>query len=221
MGSTTSDPFSEAIERPQHIVYVSDFWIEQTEVSNASYAECVAAGGCTLPLGTEVETLTDYYFSQFPVVNVTYTQAQAYCAWAGGRLPTEAEWEKAARGPEGRLYPWGNTPPDPSLANYGAKLGLTYDVGQVNAYALGATPLGVMNMAGNVWEWVADWFSPNYYASSPPKDPPGPETGTKRAVRGGAWTSAPQFLRTTNRWFHDPAKGDDNIGFRCVTTTAP
>jgi len=222
MGSTSSDPYSEQVERPQHSVYVSDFWIEQMEVSNSRYAICVAARSCMPPSDTTSTTHSDYYsnpaYANYPVVNVNYEQASAYCKWAGGRLPTEAEWEKVARGLEGRYYPWGTSAPTRDIANYGKIVG---DTMPVDAYPAGATPLGVLNMGGNVWEWVADWFSPGYYASSPASDPTGPMTGKERVVRGGSWGTDPQFLRTTNRFSRDPNKGSPNVGFRCVTTTAP
>jgi formylglycine-generating enzyme required for sulfatase activity len=217
MGSASgTDPFAEKIERPQHTVYVSDFWIQRTEVNNARYTECVSTGACSPPLDSRPNN-DDYYWGR-PVVNVTYAQAQAYCTWAGGRLPTEAEWEKAARYPDGRLYPWGNAKPTTILANYNYPTG---DTRVVTAYPDGATSLGIVNMAGNVWEWVADWYAPDYYSVSPDKDPTGPATGKERVVRGGSYRSEPQFLRTTNRFSSDPNKGGMGIGFRCVTTTAP
>jgi formylglycine-generating enzyme required for sulfatase activity len=214
-----SDPFSESIERPEHTVFIKEYWIEVYEVSNARYAACVAAGECTPPKSIASETRTDYYgtaaYSNFPVVNVTYDQAQTYCGWAGGRLPTEAEWEKAARQPDNRLYPWGNITPDTTLANFKKVLG---DTSEVNAYPQGATSNGVYNMAGNVWEWVADWFDGSYYAYSSEANPTGPVNGTERVLRGGSWqTNAVQFLRAANRYHRPPVDYNTSIGFRCVT----
>ena len=223
MGSVAgSDPFAEKTEKPQHMIHIADFWIEQTEVSNALYSICVTAGICTPPSIIASKTHSDYYnnsvYTNYPVINVNYDQAKAYCEWVGARLPTEAEWEKAARYPDDRLYPWGDTAPNSNLVNYSGNIG---DTTPVTSYAPGATPLGVLNMAGNVWEWVADWYAPDYYSVSPDKDPTGPATGTQRVVRGGSYGSEPQFLRTTNRFSRDPNKGYDSVGFRCVTTTAP
>jgi formylglycine-generating enzyme required for sulfatase activity len=222
MGSQPSDPFSESVERPQHAVQVSEFWIERTEVSNAAYAACVAAGGCTPPASASSSTRSAYYgsaaFDDYPVVNVTHGQAAAYCAWAGGRLPTEAEWEKAARGPETRYYPWGSERPNRTLANYGK---IVNDTTAVDGYPAGASPYGLLNMGGNVWEWVADWYSATYYASSPPSDPPGPAAGQDRVVRGGSWGSDGQFLRTTNRFYHNPSNASPTVGFRCAATHEP
>lgn len=219
MGSAPGvDPYAEPIEFPQHTVSVSEFWIETTEVSNAQYEACVDDGACTPPLRSSSKTRTDYYgtfdYQFYPVVNVTYAQAAAYCQWGGGRLPTEAEWEKAA----GRTFFWKAilvpelTEP---VANYGNLIGDTSSV------SFNFTDDGVENMAGNVWEWVSDWFAGDYYARSPANDPTGPAEGAERAVRGGAFSSKGQFLRLANRYSRPPEQGYDSVGFRCVTTSAP
>jgi formylglycine-generating enzyme required for sulfatase activity len=221
MGSKPgTDPFGDKFERPAHTVKLSAFWIETMEVSNAHYALCVADGACLPPQSGASRTHPDYYlgYADYPVVNVTHAQAQEFCAWAGGRLPTEAEWEYAARFNDGRIYPWGNATPDFALANYGHEEG---DTEPVYFHQEGATALGLRNMAGNVWEWVADWYSDEYYANSPEKDPPGPAEGTERIARGGAFATDAVFIRTTNRYARDPNRGYTNVGFRCVTRNPP
>lgn len=223
MGAASgSDPFAEQWERPAHRVRLSAFWIETTEVSNARYALCVAEGGCALPVKDGSRTRPNYYtnpqYNEYPMVNVTHTQAAAFCAWAGGRLPTEAEWEYVARFNDGRLYPWGNEQ-DLGRGQFGRPEGA--DTEQVGSFLTGASALGVLNLAGNVWEWMADWYDPDYYSASPEQDPRGPATGKERVVRGGAFATDPQFVRNTNRFALDPEKGYTNVGFRCVADRPP
>jgi formylglycine-generating enzyme required for sulfatase activity len=216
------DPFAEQWERPVHTVTLSAFWMEIYEVSNARYALCVAAGACSPPEAFTARTRENYYsdpqFGDYPVVNVNHAQAQAYCAWMGGRLPTEAEWEYAARFNDGRRYPWGGGEADLGLGNFGNPDG---DTQPVTSYPIGASALGALNLAGNVWEWAADWYDPEYYGESPAQNPTGPTTGTERVARGGAFATDPQFVRTTNRYARDPGRGYNNVGFRCVTASPP
>jgi len=205
-------------EHPQHTVYLDAYWIDQTEVTNAMYEKCVTAGSCTRPFNSSSITHSSYYgnsqFSDYPVIYVDWNQAQSYCQWAGRELPTEAQWEKAARGLDGQTYPWGNQTPNQNRVNYNSKIGDTTPVGQ---YLDGSSPFGTLNMAGNVKEWVKDWYSSDYYSNSPTNNPSGPTTGTKRVVRGGSWHYYDfENIRTASRANDSPTFSDINIGFRCV-----
>jgi formylglycine-generating enzyme required for sulfatase activity len=168
-------------EQPQHSVYLDAYWIDRTEVTNAQYRQCVEAGACEEPGCWENNYLNA---PEQPVVCVSWYDARDYAAWVGGRLPTEAEWEKAARGTDGRIYPWGNNPPDCQKANYSGCAGNPLPVG---SHPDGASPYGALDMAGNVWEWVADRYYEHYYRfESPFRNPQGPESGDDRVLRGGA-----------------------------------
>jgi serine/threonine-protein kinase len=214
-----------ADQQPVHTVFLESFWIDQLEVTNARYALCVAAGLCTPPLNTGSITRAQYYglaeFENYPVIFVTWFQAKEYCEWAGRRLPTEAEWEKAARGADGRLYPWGNDAPSPNLLNLQSS-GFG-DTVPVASYAGNVSPYGAVDMAGNVSEWVEDFYDPNYYSVSPRENPPGPERtgcqgGDCRVLRGGNWNGLPQEVTTTFRLFYGPADSRDAFGIRCART---
>jgi serine/threonine-protein kinase len=202
MGKTNGD-FDET---PEHPVYLDAYWIGKYEVTNAQYRQCIEAENCT-------GVLDDYPQNQYPAVNINWDEASNYCAWAGGRLPTEAEWEKAARGEDGRVYPWGADTPSNKFANFYLNTGATLSVG---SFEKGASPYGVLDMAGNVWEWVADWYDSHYYEISPIKNPRGPKIGELRVVRGGSWTSDISGLETTNRAWNRPDTENLNGGFRCV-----
>jgi formylglycine-generating enzyme required for sulfatase activity len=203
-------------EAPVHSVYLRAYWIDRTEVTNDQYALCVADKACSLPEHFAVIAPVEYYYDgrhgNYPVMYVSWYDAEAYCAWAESRLPTEAEWEKAARGTDGRMFPWGDTPPDADQVCYYAIDNLA-GVGNCPA---GASPYGALDMAGSVWEWVADWFDAGYYSLSPLENPVGPTTGTVRAIRGGSALNTDFELRSTSRFGNDPGNADVGIGFRCV-----
>ncbi len=202
-----------ADEGPAHTVSLDAYWIYQLEVSNALYKVCVEAGACSSPALTEFYNLEAY--ADHSVVYVTWYDAESYCQWAGGRLPSEAEWEKAARGTDGRTYPWGEQEADCTLANFrGCTFeGITAPVGSTPA---GASPYGALDMAGNVLEWVEDWYDPAYYTVSPVDNPPGPETGEYKIARGGSWKNLPVGLRVVNRGANFPEVYSTGAGFRCV-----
>ncbi len=222
MGSSSSDGMAYPDEMPQHAVTMDAFWIDQTEVSNGQYALCVKAKACKPPIRYTSNIHDHYYnntpFDDYPVIYVSWTSAEAYCRWAGRRLPTEAEWEKAARGTDGRIYPWGNSMPDESLLNFN---NLLKDVTKDASYPSGASPYGALDMAGNVWEWVADWYGMNYYSESPAANPTGPASGTQRVLRGGSWHYDAAGVRTAYRFQKEPTFASYEIGFRCATSTAP
>jgi formylglycine-generating enzyme required for sulfatase activity len=202
-------------EQPVHAVTLDDFWIDQTEVTNAQYARCVAAGRCSPPSRPFSVARDSYYgdsqYDDYPVIYVGWNDATTYCQWAGGRLPTEAEWEYAARGSDGHFYPWGNDPPNDTLANYAGNVG---DTTKVGSYPDGQSWVGAMDMAGNVWEWVNDWYGS--YPSEPQVNPTGPASGEYRVLRGGGWNANVGYVRTANRLSDRPDLRYADIGFRCV-----
>jgi formylglycine-generating enzyme required for sulfatase activity len=202
----------EADEQPRRTVVVSPFYIDQDEVTRAAYGVCVRAGACKPPAGARPDDAT----SQLPVTGVSWDDADAYCRWAGKRLPSEAEWERAARGTDGRQYPWGDEP-DCGRANFGnyegegrcpANPGRPVEVGRYGGE--------IHDLAGNVWEWVADWYDPRYYRRAPTVDPKGPRRGERRVVRGGACCSMFGLPRASNRNAFPPDYRDDDLGFRCA-----
>jgi serine/threonine-protein kinase len=222
MGSSDSDGAAYADEKPQHPVTLEAFWIDQSEVTNGQYALCMAAKVCKEPARVSSNLHDQYYgnpvFADYPVMWVTWNDAQAYCTWAGRRLPTEAEWEKAARGTDGRIYPWGDTPADKTLADFGNQI---KDVNRSGSYPSGASPYGALDMAGNVWEWVADWYGLDYYSHSPDANPVGPDSGTQRVLRGGSYTYTATGIRAAYRYQKEPTFKSSEVGFRCASDATP
>ena len=213
-------------EAPAHEVQLDSFWFDQREVTNAQFATFLnqegnqMEAGANWYIGTEILSIDNLFtlstdLANHPVVHVTWYGANAYCHWAGGRLPTEAEWEYAARGVNVHIYPWGNQQPDGTFLNYNNEVG---GVQAVGSYAKGDSWVGAQDMAGNVWEWVADWYSAGYYRQSQPSvsNPIGPEDTGNKVLRGGAWNRSISFVRTTERSPALPNSADIFFGFRCV-----
>jgi formylglycine-generating enzyme required for sulfatase activity len=211
MGSETRDD-----EMPIHKVSLDAFWIDQTEVTNAMYAKCVADGACEEPTSKESRTHSDYYdnpeFDNYPVIYVEWNMAKAYCEWVDRRLPTEAEWEKAARGDDGRTYPWGSESPNENLLNYAANIGDTTEVGR---YSNGKSVYGTLDMAGNVYEWVGSLYQPYPYNAEDGREDLDSKRG--RVYRGGSWNDSDDVVRSANRADFGPTGYSlDIIGFRCA-----
>jgi len=197
------DPSSALDEKPVHKVDMKGYWIDKVEVTNAMFLLCVQAGACNPPQSTTSKSHSSYFnnaeFNDFPVVNVTWDSARQYCEWAGRRLPTEAEWEYAARGNTVNTYPWGEDKPDDARANFNYTLS---DTSQVGSYPAGASPFGVLDMAGNVYEWTNDYYDSKYYTSGPASNPIGPELRTAyfdRVVRGGSYADPEVSIRVAKR----------------------
>jgi formylglycine-generating enzyme required for sulfatase activity len=213
MGSTAGDPD----ELPAHKVYLDAFFMDKHQLSVAQYARFLEDTQHEAP--PEWSLMNRPQHRNRPVANVDWTEADAYCKWAGKRLPTEAEWEKAARGTDGRTYPWGNEPPTGIRVNAGkATWGNHAVLTPSGTFEEGKSPYGVYDMAGNVWEWVNDWYDPDYYKTGPRHNPTGPPTGGYKAIRGGSWGSALKDLRSSDRETHLPSFRGFGTGFRCAKT---
>ena len=203
-------------ERPMHRVLLSRFFIDAYEVTTAQYAAFLAETNRPAPWQWKVVELSQH--GDRPVIGVDWSDADAYCRWKRKRLPTEAEWEKSARGTDGRLYPWGNQVPNKDLANYalGARFSYSQVLMPVQSYEQGKSPYGLYQLAGNVGEWVADWYGVNYYENSPELNPQGPELGQFKVLRGGSWSDAPKYLLTYGRFKLAPETRNSYTGFRCA-----
>lgn len=216
-------------EKPVHEVTLDSFWIDQTEVTNAQYTRCDEADRCNAPSSPTSYTRDSYYgnseFADYPVIFVSWEDAKTYCEWAGGRLPTEAEWEYAARGPQGLVYPWGNEFDGRKLNFCDKNCAIGWvdknvddgyaDTAPVGSYPDGASWASARDMAGNVWEWVADWYGA--YPSESQVNPTGPRNGVFRVLRGGSFYSVVSHVRAANRDNNTPGnRVDYGVGFRCV-----
>ena len=219
-------------ERPEHLVELDAYLIDQYEVTLALYRKFLDAGKHDSPPTWDDEAATTV--GDRPAIGMKWADAEAYCKWAGKRLPTEAEWEKAARGTDARRYPWGSMQPFVDIANYNRGLWVSEAVtlaavtsgleGMSVRHGLkegGRSPYGLNHMAGNAAEWVADWYDRDYYQNSPKKNPPGPAQGEKRVLRGGSWADLPLALRVSARISAEPEFEDRTIGFRCAMNAAP
>jgi formylglycine-generating enzyme required for sulfatase activity len=194
-----------------HTVYVSSFLIDKLPLTAGRFKRFAAATGRPLP--------PDPYWGvhdDFPVAFMRWDEAKAYCEWAGGRLPTEAEREKATRGTDGRMFPWGSAPPSAEHAVFGRYWGQAGN-DAVGGRPAGASPYGVLDSEGNMWESCEDWWDPDYYQSSPRKDPAGPRTGTARVERGGSWDSRWVTLSASRRNFAFIGYREGDFGFRCAS----
>ena len=212
MGSTIGDD-----EKPVHRVYLNAFYMDKHEVTVGQYAKFLQATGMEEP--SDWDLMNQPQHSKRPVVNINWSDAATFCKWAGKRLPTEAEWEKAARGTDGRLYPWGNDAPTRLHANFGKKDWDNHTaLVPVGSFELGKSPYGIYDLAGNAWEWVNDWYDHDYYKKSPAKNPQGPAKGQSKVVRGGSWLYVPDFLRTSFRFNAEPSGRQFGYGFRCAKT---
>jgi formylglycine-generating enzyme required for sulfatase activity len=212
MGSVGGDPD----EQPVHKVYAGAFFMDKYQVTVSQYARFLEATHHDSP--PEWTIMNKPANQNRPIANVDWAEADAYCKWAGKRLPTEAEWEKAARGTDGRTYPWGNEPPTRFHANAGKEVwGNHSALVPVGTLEEGKSPYGVYDMAGNVWEWVSDWYDQEYYQTSPPQNPSGPRKGSHKVVRGGSWGSGGILdLRSADRETHLPSFRGFGTGFRCA-----
>jgi formylglycine-generating enzyme required for sulfatase activity len=205
MGSADGD----SDEKPVHEVCLDAYWLDQTEVTNKQYRSCVAAGACQQS-GDDSDSR--FNGEQQPVVGVRWYDASLYCKWAGGQLPSEAQWEYAARGPQNNVYPWGNAAPNNRLANFDSNVGKTTAVG---SYTAGASWVGALDMAGNVWEWVRDGYDSNYYQNSPKDNPYFDNGNGTKVLRGGGWVSSSNGVRASNRYRYNPSDSSSDFGFRC------
>ena len=217
MGSDSqSDPYFWGAEGPEHLVFLDEYYIYRTEVTTDMYQDCVEAQACPKPAQSISASHEEYFgnseYADYPVIYVSWVGAVSYCKWVGGDLPTEAQWEKAARGTDARLFPWGDDPSADSTANWNFT-----DTLLVGTFPEGISPYGALDMAGNVLEWVLDRFQSGFYSVSPFENPVGPAGGNRRVIRGGAWHHSDiSALRTVARASMNENYTGNDIGFRCA-----
>ena len=223
MGVPPGDRDGGRDEYPRHEVTLDAYYIDKFEVTNGRYLEFVRATSHRVPQhptkakrnlwegGLMPESVADR-----PVINVDWHDADAYCTWAGKRLPTEAEWEKAARGGDDRRFPWGNVEPTHKHLNYNQQWIGEKTLMPVGSYEAGKSPYGVYDMAGNVWEWVADWYDARYYEKSPTRNPKGPQSGKGKVLRSSGWQVETPMVRIFTRVESDPLIRNESTGFRCA-----
>lgn len=230
-------------EKPQRSIYLDAFWIDETEVTNEMFADFLNQQGNQVEGGTTWLNMKSFNvlifkndssfepkegFANHPAIEMTWYGANAYCQSVGRRLPTEAEWEKAARGTDGRVYPWGNKSVAGNLVNLCDKNCEFNDIEPINDgyaksafvghYPDGASPYGALDMAGNVWEWTADWDNAEYYNHAPVRNPQGPDIGEERIIRGGSWSNGASRIRAGERFYSWPAFDSHVLGFRCAVS---
>ena len=210
-------------EQPKRKIYLNSFEIDKYEVSNARYIAFLEETLHKPPFNVygDGSLTSEKDIADLPVVQVTWHDAVDYCFWAGKRLPTEAEWEKAGRDSDSRLYPWGNEPPTPERAQFDREWDGKKTFRKVNSLPEGQSSSGVYQLSGNVREWTQDWYDAEYYANSPDRNPGGPETGILKAIRGGSWRSFDSDLRVTSRGKGGFALKTHGIGFRCARDIGP
>jgi formylglycine-generating enzyme required for sulfatase activity len=206
-------------DAPQHTVSLGNYWIYKTEVTNSMYAFCVSVGACAPPAQEVGAPVYDNpIYANYPVVGVTWDMAANYCSWINGSLPTEAQWEKAARGSNGAQYPWGGADPSCDVGNFAGCVGTPTDV---TKYADGASPYGVLDMAGNVFEWINDFYGENYYNNAPAENPTGPDSGEFRVIRGSGFETDLGQAASAIRHPAGNAYHSRDLGFRCVVQKPP
>jgi len=204
-------------EKPVRKIYLNAFYMDKYEVTVGQYAKYLEVTDMEEP--PDWETMNQSQHQRRPVVNVSWEDAVNYCKWAGKRLPTEAEWEKAARGENGGIYPWGNEAPTRLHANYGrSDWNEHMALSPVGSFEAGKSPYGIYDLAGNAWEWVFDWYEHDFYEKSPEKNPIGPAKGDEKVVRGGSWLYVSEFLRSAHRFNAQPLNRHFGYGFRCAKT---
>ena len=227
MGCDSGNPAESCMrdEHPLHTVTLDDYYIDRYEVTNGGYGACVVAGVCTVPLFSDSETRPSYYanpvYADFPVIYITWHPARDFCAWPGSGRRLRRNGRRRRGDSDTRQYPWGNSAPDCTLANFNdrERAGLCVgDTDRVGAHPAGQSPFGVMDMAGNVWEWVSDWYASDYYSTAPASNPPGPATGILRVLRGGSWyvSSDSHSVRAAYRYSNYAVVWYSHFGFRCV-----